>query len=61
MNIRIRKRATAAMVAMCILAGLLSITITNLAADGLADPYGGTPQCTNAIADAGGICHGEPR
>jgi hypothetical protein len=24
------------------------------------DPYNGVPQCTDAIADAGGICHGEP-
>jgi hypothetical protein len=25
------------------------------------EPYGGTPECTDVIADAGGICHGEPR
>jgi hypothetical protein len=25
-----------------------------------ADPYHGAPVCTDAIADAGGICHGEP-
>lgn len=24
------------------------------------DLYNGVPACTNAIADAGGICHGEP-
>lgn len=24
------------------------------------DPYNGVPECTDAIADAGGICHGEP-
>lgn len=23
-------------------------------------PYGGLPQCTDQIADAGGMCHGEP-
>jgi len=26
-----------------------------------ADPYHGVPVCTDQIADAGGICHGEPR
>lgn len=25
------------------------------------DPYQGVPACTDQIADAGGICHGEPR
>ena len=25
------------------------------------DPYGGVPHCTHEIANAGGICHGEPR
>lgn len=25
-----------------------------------SDPFGGVPQCTDSIADAGGICHGEP-
>lgn len=24
------------------------------------DPYRGVPACTDQIADAGGICHGEP-
>jgi hypothetical protein len=24
------------------------------------DPYSGVPACTDRIADAGGICHGEP-
>ena len=24
------------------------------------DPYGGVPACTDQIADAGGVCHGEP-
>lgn len=24
------------------------------------DPWNGVPQCTPAIADAGGVCHGEP-
>jgi uncharacterized membrane protein len=24
------------------------------------DPYGGAPVCTDVIADAGGVCHGEP-
>lgn len=26
-----------------------------------AHMYGSVPACTDAIADAGGICHGEPR
>jgi hypothetical protein len=26
-----------------------------------ADPWHGVPACTDSIADAGGICHGEPR
>jgi hypothetical protein len=26
-----------------------------------ADPFNGVPACTDQIADAGGICHGEPR
>jgi len=26
-----------------------------------ADPWHGVPACTDQIADAGGICHGEPR
>ena len=25
-----------------------------------SDPYNGVPACTDQIADAGGICHGEP-
>lgn len=25
------------------------------------DPWNGVPVCTDAIADAGGVCHGEPR
>ena len=25
------------------------------------DPFNGVPACTDEIADAGGICHGEPR
>lgn len=26
-----------------------------------ADPWHGAPVCTDEIADAGGICHGEPK
>jgi hypothetical protein len=25
-----------------------------------SDPYSGVPYCTDAIADNGGVCHGEP-
>lgn len=25
-----------------------------------SDVWGGVPWCTDAIADAGGVCHGEP-
>jgi hypothetical protein len=28
--------------------------------DATPDPWNGVPQCTDAIAEAGGICHGEP-
>lgn len=56
---KIRKLAVAA----CIATLVLVATFTYVMTDALAtwqDPYGGTPQCTDAIADAGGICHGEP-
>lgn len=29
--------------------------------DYAADPWNGVPHCTHEIANAGGICHGEPR
>lgn len=38
--------------------GLGYVTMLQLA--DTADRWNGVPACTNEIADAGGICHGEP-
>ena len=49
----------AGFLAGAILAG--AVTGALVAASDAADPWHGVPVCTDQIADAGGICHGEPR
>jgi hypothetical protein len=61
------RRVTHRQRALWALSGLivaLAVTLSILTAHVVrvnADPYRGWPACTHAIADAGGICHGEPR
>lgn len=60
------RRATArnnrTFVAGFIAGALLAALIAGffVAASDAADPWHGVPWCTDAIADAGGICHGDP-
>lgn len=35
--------------------------VSDAARAAIGDPFNGVPACTEEIANAGGICHGEPR
>lgn len=62
---RLRTDAIYTVVLAAILGFLAGVTVATLVIlanlpDTTPDPYNGVPACTDEIADAGGICHGEP-
>jgi len=59
-RIRIRWDRIAAAIALGIVLAALAWWWLSIATEVNEDPYAGVPRCTDAIADAGGICHGEP-
>lgn len=59
-NKDISKRVAGVILALVVLA-LLMAAIVGALRGNANDLHGGAPRCTDAIADAGGICWGEPR
>ena len=58
-RVRANRGFAAGLIAGVMLAALLAGWF--IAASDAADPWHGVPVCTDQIADAGGVCHGEPR
>jgi hypothetical protein len=65
----IRWHAVLTMIAVLIIGMAIGMSIAGVIAPAVIavsapsvneDPWNGVPPCTDAIADAGGICHGEP-